>query len=230
MKKKLVLIILIISNSLISQNKIISNDGQKIDYITYSTKKGKIYYFENKDSITEKTIKIKDVILIENSDDTITNKQLLKNSFEKNHNFMLGLGVGNSFGGIGIQLQWHNAVPFHAASHIAIGKTSETLIFNVGYKIYPYKIFYLDLDIGSKGWEEEVIPQSNGASYYSGTTESKALFGSSLMAGIDVTGGKKNSFGFNLGIGYTKHFNSDTPPSAIAFSAGILYRMSKWKK
>ena len=124
-------------------------------------------------------------------------------SYDGNY-FMLGNGMGVSYGGLGLRAQvrfggnvgfgMHAGVgysPFYNVSGFGVGY--EGVHASAGFKFFPFRGIYINSQFAYYGdyydWYYD---------YYEG-----AAYGPSLMTGIDQVWGKKIGIGFNVGAGVT---------------------------
>ena len=200
MKQTLLLFLIgLTSNLIFAQDIIVQQNGDeiksKILEITSETIKYKEFTFQEGPI---RNIKISDVFMViyENGKREIfttteiqPSKENIKNEVSNNDYkgdyFMIGTGVGNSYGGFGLRAQWRmgeeQGLGIHAgAGYLLIG---DEISISTGMKFFPYKDFYLNAQIGFS------------------LEEKPLLYGPSFLVGGDWTWGSITEFGFNAGLG-----------------------------
>lgn len=114
--------------------------------------------------------------------------------------FVLGTGIGTSYGGIGVQAQWIKGGINSYGVHAGVGLIPDGgIMASAGIKYFPYKNLYIDTQFGITDYEDEYYYDYDG----------KALYGPSFMFGGNWTWGNKIGFGFNAGIGLSYNINAE---------------------
>jgi hypothetical protein len=214
MKRAILLILLLagISNITFSQDIILKKDETEIKAKVLEITPEGIKYkdFEFQDGPT-RTMKISEVsmIIYENGRterfeaiDPKAEKSKEKAKYKANY-FMLGIGGGNSYGGIGIRFQFrlgglagfglHGGIGYMPGVFIRYDAWDTDMYGNpiipenyirttAGLKFYPYKNLYINYQMGYHG---------NGR-----------ITGSGLI-GVDANWGVKIGSGFNIALGIT---------------------------
>lgn len=133
---------------------------------------------------------------------------------QKESYFSVGAGWGNSFGGVGLKLQFviNGKIGLHAGG----GYFNDEILYSGGVQFYFWNRMYFDAQYGAFG-TQEIWEFSNYNSYY----ESKLLIGPSLLFGYDWYFTKH--FGVNgaIGASYDLAEETDFWP---AFDAGFIFK------
>ena len=142
---------------------------------------------------------------------------------------MLGTGVGNSYGGIGLRAQGRFGGKTGFGIHGGVGYRPDAgqIFASAGIKFFPYKGFYINTQFGYTGYESY-------HELYSGSyiAFNRTLYGPSFLIGIDQVWGGRVGLGFNAGLGvsynintYTDYNNSYTSSTfALALDLGFIVR------
>ncbi|MGZ2369690.1 hypothetical protein ACXR6G_07870 [Ancylomarina sp. YFZ004] len=140
--------------------------------------------------------------------------------------FMLGMGYGNSYGGLGIRTQWRFGGDQGFGFHAGVGYLPDyDIMASVGLKFFPYKNFYINSQFGIFGYEESYEFSYNSYGYYNDYGyEYEALYGPSLMVGGDWTWGDKVGYGFNAAIGVSYNVSGFSDELWPAIDMGFLVR------
>jgi len=155
----------------------------------------------------------------------------------KSNYFMLGAGVGNSYGGLGLRAQYRTGKNIGFAFHAGIGYfpyTSDgdifggTVGFSTGAKLYFYKSFYINSQVGITTIEQKYSYIWHN-DYYGGYgsdfgMEHNTIWGVSTLVGGDWVWGKKVGFGFNAAVGPAFNFNFEDYPVTLAMDLGFIIR------
>lgn len=204
--KKLTLIILMtffLTSLVFSQDVIIKNNGDEINAkvleITENSIKYKEYNFQ--DGPIRSISKTEALMIIyENGireKFSIVENQNIKNKYKGNY-FMVGWGIGSSYGVLGVRFQGRFGDIQGFGIHAGIGGGSvdlkEALYWSLGVKFFPYKGFYLNTQYGVT--QTEVVYDRT-----SQTSDRQLRYGSSVLIGGDWNWGKKIGFGLNFGFG-----------------------------
>jgi len=144
------------------------------------------------------------------SDETESNSS----SYDGNY-FMLGNGLGVSYGGVGLRAQvrfggnvgfgMHAGVgyyPFYGNWGDITGVGYEGVHASAGFKFFPFRGIYIDTQFAYYGSGEEYYYWYDEYGYDS-YWDNYTAYGPSLMTGIDQVWGKKIGIGFNIGAGVT---------------------------
>lgn len=134
--------------------------------------------------------------------------------------FMIGNGVGVSYGGVGLRLQGRFGGKVGFGIHGGIGKdlSADGILGSAGFKFFMYKGLYIDTQFGLTGGY-----RSTGIYSY----DSEKLYGPSLLFGLDQVWGRVVGVGFNIAVGATKNINADSKYDTEilpAFDLGFLIR------
>jgi hypothetical protein len=126
----------------------------------------------------------------------------------KGNYFMLGTGYGISYGGLGLRVQGRFGGAVGVGIHAGVGYfPGESVLVGGGFKFFPYKGLYIDTQFGMTGYETYTETWSGYYSY--STSEKNALYGPSLMIGIDQVWGRRVGIGFNAALGASYNINSE---------------------
>jgi hypothetical protein len=233
MRKKIVLLILtLIQISSFSQDIIVKRNGDEIKskVLEITTETIKYKGFDFQDGPT-RNIKISDVFMIiyENGKRekfTTTEDLSIKNKMENisGNYFSIATGYGNSYGGIGLKLQYVTPGNVRVGIHGGIGyfpSLGGWLLFSGGVQIYFWDYLYVDAQLGAFGAYEDPYFVDDG---FGGWVEyeSGRLFGPSLLLGYDwfIT----DHFGFNIATGASldvDHYNNEI---FYAVDAGLIVK------
>jgi hypothetical protein len=147
----------------------------------------------------------------------------------KGNYFMLGNGLGNSYGGIGLRVQGRFGGKTGFGFHGGVGyrPDGDKIFVSGGIKFFPYKGIYLNTQFGYTGYEKY------SSSYYT-SAKYKLLYGPSFLVGIDQVWGRRVGLGFNAGLGVSYNINTYTYTDydftytsssfALAFDLGFIVR------
>jgi len=112
--------------------------------------------------------------------------------------FMVGPGIGDSYGGLGIRIARRFGKISGFGVHVGLGygvqvessnyKMKTPLLFTYGVRFYPYKGIYINALSGT---------------YHDSAKGKNMSLGPSFLVGIDQTWGGKVAFGFNGAFGAT---------------------------
>jgi hypothetical protein len=142
----------------------------------------------------------------------------------KGNYFMIGTGYGNSYGGLGLRLQGRFGGKVGFGFHGGVGYLpGYSVLAAGGIKFFPYKGLYIDTQFGLTGYESysEIYSGSFNSSYFN----DNALYGPSILTGIDQVWGKKVGFGFNIGVGASYNLNAEYSSNILpAFDIGFIIR------
>jgi len=141
---------------------------------------------------------------LQNKDDSATHKDF------KGNYFMLGLGIGPSYGGAGMRVQLRRGGLMGYGAHLGVGYGSEKMGFihetpfvcRGGVKFFPYKNLYVDLQYGNTA---KIAYIDMNAGLYN---KFEMGYGPSFMLGGDWVWGRKTAFGFNFGTGITYNIDN----------------------
>jgi len=254
MKQILFLLLIGLSSNLIfAQDIIVKQNGDeiksKILEITIETIKYKEFKFQDGPT---RNINISEVFMIiyengEREKFTTTESQTLKektknvavsiknnmtgdlglnNDFKDNY-VMLGTGYGNSYGGLGMRLQWRKSLSgdLGLGVHAGMGYLPNTnrnidpFLSSFGVKFFPYRDLYINLQFGTTG-KDVYYNYHYYYDYYFNT------YGPSLLIGGDWTWGNKVGCGFNAALGITANMNARyySNDFALALDLGFIIR------
>ncbi len=134
---------------------------------------------------------------------------------------MLGIGVGNSYGGIGIRVQRRIGDNNGFGVHAGVGYLpTAPILASFGVKYFPYRDLYINTQFGLVGCYK------NGM-YFDQKYNCNLFYGPSLLTGGDWNWGDKTGFGVNVGIGLTYILNYSEQldyPLVLAFDLGFIIR------
>jgi hypothetical protein len=229
------LIIGLISMTTYGQDIIVKSNGNEIksEVLEIGTKTIKYKKFNFQDGPT-RNIRISDVFMIiyENGNrekfttskqetnkkgtnsNQINNKAAIKENNElnkKGNYFSFAPGYGNSYGGLGIRLQYVTKGSVRVGFHGGVGYYSSLggwVLPSGGIQIYFWNYMYIDAQFGAFGAYENYNSTSyyyDGQYYYDENTNSGVLLGPSLLFGYDWF--VSDHFGFNFGTGLSLDVN-----------------------
>jgi|WetSurMetagenome_2_1015567.scaffolds.fasta_scaffold14827_3 hypothetical protein len=218
----LIFILLMMFPLLYSQDIITKRNGDqiKVKVIEINSETIKYKDFDFQDGPL-RNIKISEVLLInyqngskdvfakqeENSREVKDQPVEAKKVYKGNY-FMIGTGYGISYGGLGVRLQGRFGGAVGVGIHGGVGYfPGESILVGGGVKFFPYKGLYIDTQFGMTGYETYTETWSGSYSYSS--NEKNALYGPSLMVGIDQVWGRRVGIGFNAALGVSYNINSD---------------------
>jgi hypothetical protein len=180
--------ILLLTNNALSQDIIVQTNGDEIEVkvIEITSETIKYRLFENLDGPL-RNINISNVFMIiyENgSRETFTSQQQSISQRQKNdsnyQNYLgIGLGYGNSFGGLGANFSLMAGDSFKWGFHAGAGyfPSGDVFLASLGFKFYLVEGLYLNPQFGSFGVE----------SYYGWyDDEEELLYGPSLLIGYEL--------------------------------------------
>lgn len=139
--------------------------------------------------------------------------------------FSMGFGYGNSYGGLGLRLQYVTAGPtrigFHAgAGYFSTSFGASSLFVSAGIQVYFWEDLYLNAQYGAFGIERNSWSFSNGQST-SFRSEDRTLTGPSFLIGYDWFW--TENFGGNLGVGLSFDTGGNTG-SHFALDSGFFIK------
>lgn len=148
--------------------------------------------------------------------------QETKNVYKGNY-FMLGFGFGNSYGGLGLRVQYRMGGKQGFGIHAGAGFFPNVKFLAAGVvKFFPYKDFYINAQFGLTGSEREPHYDESGYFEYA---DRHLLYGPSLLVGGDWNKGEIVGFGFNGGIGVTYNINAKNASNiTLAIDLGFIIR------
>jgi len=134
--------------------------------------------------------------------------------------FMLGAGVGRSYGGLGIRAQMRVGGNQGFGLHAGVGYYANApVLATAGIKFFPWRDLYFNAQYGLVG-----VETTHGGSYYYDYNHD-VLWGSSFLTGVDLTWGSVVGLGFNAAIGATHYSNNTSYDSwVMAVDLGFLVR------
>ena len=235
---KLILILLLIglsSNFVSAQDIILKLNGDeiksKVIEISSETIKYKEFYFPEGPTMVIKTTEVfmikyengrKDLINEANNSVAIPRQKIPMEAVKKRdpydgNYFMLGIGTGPSYGGVGIRSQFRFGGTTGFGIHAGIGTSPgagpweetapfgggdpESIHASAGIKFFPYKGIYINTQFGlfGKNYYYDYYYDYYGNGEFVGTEY--VIYGPSLLTGVDMEWGDKIGFGFNAAIG-----------------------------
>jgi len=144
--------------------------------------------------------------------ETLTRQQTQEDSGLNNDNqddyFTLGLGAGNSYGGLGLRIQYRRGGKHGFGIHAGVGYFPYAPIFtSVGVKFFLSRSFYLNTQFGFTGVIVEYYHTGFWTDY-----DVTYLYGPSFLVGGDWLWGRRRRFGLNAGFGIIYHINAEISP------------------
>lgn len=144
----------------------------------------------------------------------------------KGNYFMLGVGYGNSYGGVGICAQVRVGGNVGFGFHGGVGYFPDAPVLAAGgVKFFPFRGIYINAQFGLTGheyWHEYSWSSYSDPYYDSGE---HLLYGPSFLMGVDWTWGRKIGYGFNAGLGLTYNLNVvNFSPVMLALDFGYVMR------
>jgi len=133
--------------------------------------------------------------------------------------FLIGAGVGNSYGTYGIKMQYVSSGNTRFGIHGGVGYYDTLggwILYSAGVQLYYWNNLYVDVQFGSFG----AYSESNG--YYSKYSSDSGLFyGPSLLLGYDwyIT----DHIGLNVAAGLSRKLNHNND-YLMAADLGILFK------
>ncbi|WP_139793908.1 hypothetical protein [Reichenbachiella faecimaris] len=203
-------------SNLIAQDVIVTHKGDEInskiveigsDYIKY-------YEFEFQEGPLRNIERSKVFMIIYENGRRELIKQEIEQKEQSNEsydglNWSIAVGYGNSYGKTGVRFQYRTGGWVGFGTHVGVGFIKEegyygenplSILASAGFKIFPYKEFYINTQIGMI----DVISDLSGSS---GTYQKEILYGPSLMIGSDWAWGEKIKYGLNIGTGVSYIIN-----------------------
>lgn len=244
--KRILFSLLLVGLSVLSfaQDVIVKRDGTEIKskVIEISDLTLKYRLFQDSDGPI-RNINKSDVFMIIYQNGTRENfekqqaKPIVKSDYLGRY-FLVGVGVGNSYGGIGVKAQFRTGGKVGFGAHAGFGylpvisDRNGVLEFEdgvssiaLGVNFYPYKWFYINAQVGVTGVERNeylYLDYNNSIrSYYSNPEK---LWGISTLVGGEWIWGSKIGLGFNAAIGPTFNLNSNDTPYDLAMDLGFIVR------
>ena len=145
---------------------------------------------------------------IKRTDAPVENETKPVNDYKGKY-FMIGVGFGTSYGGLGVCANWRLGDKEEFGWHAGAGYIPDYgAMASVGAKYFPYKNFYLNAQLGIFGYHETYETISYSDHYYN--YEKATLYGPSFLVGGDWTWGGKTEFGFNAALGLSYNMNEYT--------------------
>ncbi len=135
--------------------------------------------------------------------------------------FLIGAGVGNSYGLPGIRFQLNTATEDRFGFHAGIGLFPKIdFTVSAGVKYYTFKDVYLNMQFGTLGYNQRTII---GTSSMYDNIES--LYGPSFLIGGDWTWDVHQSFGFGINAGVGLSYEMSTRKEFVpAIDLGFIFR------
>lgn len=229
--KKILILILIISNTAFAQDIIVKKNGEevksKIIEITNSEIKFKDFDFQDGPT---RNISVNEVFMIIyengkretfNNEETVSEKSSSTQVSSKKYKgdyFMAGVGWGNSYGGNGVRAQLRRSIGENSGYgfHAGVGYYPDApVLASLGAKYFPYRDLYVNAQFGLVGYDYD---------YDSYRYDEGLMFGPSILVGGDWTWGDKIGFGFNAGIGGTYNISNYGDDLLLAADLGFIVR------
>jgi hypothetical protein len=140
---------------------------------------------------------------------------------------LLGTGIGWSYGGIGLKLQWRGGGNQGVGFHLGAGYAPDSPIgVSAGFKFFPYRGLYMNMQFGYGAAEYQ---SSSNDINSEEVEEINIVYGPSFLVGGDFNWGKgKTGFGFNVGLGVMYGINAKFFEEHIfpAFDFGLIIRFA----
>lgn len=141
---------------------------------------------------------------------------VLPKKYDGNY-FLIGCGVGPSYGIMGVQAQVRFGGVQGFGFHMGVGFVPVPLIFmpmgSIGIKYYPYKDLYINMQLRTTGYESDWL-----FDYF-------PTFGSSFLIGNNFYWGDHIGIGFNPAIGFTYRFSNNFEYKVVpTFDLGFIIR------
>ena len=169
----------------------------------------------------------------ENQDSEIVSTVEESQKTYKGEYFMLGIGIGSSYGYSGARVQWRFGGIMGYGFHAGVGyDPGAPIAGSAGVKFFPYKGLYINAQFGTK-WIKETMKIFAG---YGGTYPayypiyevydiSYIGYGPSLLIGGDWVWGRGVAYGLNFGLGVSYIINSKSSDKILpAMDLGFLVR------
>jgi hypothetical protein len=136
---------------------------------------------------------------------------------------LVGTGIGWSYGGIGLKIQWRGGGNQGIGFHIGAGYAPDSPMgVSAGLKFFPYRGLYMNAQFGYGAAEYESNTEYD-------SEEVNIVYGPSFLVGGDFNWGKgKTGFGFNVGLGVMYGINAKFFEEHIfpAFDFGLIIRFA----
>jgi hypothetical protein len=219
---KLLFIFLIISQLIYSQDIITLRNGDqikaKVIEVSIETIKYKDFDFQDGPL---RNLKVSEVLVINYQNgqkDVFTQPkapiieekarpEVPKKVYKGNY-FMIGTGYGISYGGLGVRLQGRFGGAVGMGIHAGVGYfPGYSVLVGGGLKFFPFRGLYIDTQFGMTGYE--TYSEIWSGSYNSSYSDENALYGPTLMIGIDQVWGRRVGIGFNAALGASYNINSE---------------------
>ena len=135
--------------------------------------------------------------------------------------FLVGAGVGNSYGLPGIRFQFNTAKEDRFGFHAGIGLFPKIdFIVAAGVKYYVFKDVYLNAQFGTLGYNQRSF--IGISSIY---TTIEALYGPSLLIGGDWAWDISQSFGLGINAGLGMSYEVSTIQEFVpAIDLGVIFK------
>jgi len=150
----------------------------------------------------------------------ILNKQERKQIRKQDNYFSVAVGAGNSYGGLGLSLQYLMPGNLRLGIHGGAGYfpiNGDNYFFNGGIKLYFWDYLYSDLQFGRFG----VYSETYYDQYIGYITDSSIMYGPSLLIGYDWY--FADHFGLNLAAGAS--YDIDVYKNiTYALDLGLIFR------
>lgn len=224
----LMITVMVLSGELYAQDIIIKRDGKEIPSKVLEISSTEIKY-KDFDFLTGPTrvLNISEVIVIlyENGKREVfaAKDEAVKEQSEYNDkaSFLVGAGVGNSYGLPGIRFQFNTVKEDKFGFHAGIGAFPNIdFIVSAGVKYYKFKDVYLNMQFGTLGYNQRTII---GTSSMYDNIES--LYGPSFLIGGDWTWDVHRSFGLGINAGVGLSYEMNTRKEFVpAIDLGVIFK------
>ena len=159
-----------------------------------------------------------------------TGESKSKSSDYKGNYFLMGLGVGYSYGGYGFMAGARFGRNVGFGFHGGVGYfPNAPVLASGGIKFYPFRGIFIDWQYGLVGYEQgyryDYYYSTYSGSSYSYDEYEFLLHGASMLVGCEWTWGGKVGFGFHASAGISYYVNGSLLQGFnIAYDLGYVMR------
>lgn len=233
------LVLILVGNGIFAQDIIYKRNGDqiksKVVEITFESVKYKDFDFQDGPL---RNIKLSDVSVIiyqNGKKETFSSSEPLplkpvtdlknlpqvtnqRRAIYRGNYFMVGPGIGDSYGGMGIRLarRFGGITGFGVQVGVGSGvqvsyvnSDKSPFLFTYGAKFYPFRGIYIN---------------AIGGTYHNSFKGKNMAYGPSFLVGVDQTWGTRVAIGFNGGFGITKDYDPYGPHWIATFDMGFVFR------
>ncbi|MBK7987086.1 MAG: hypothetical protein IPK11_09265 [Ignavibacteria bacterium] len=138
--------------------------------------------------------------------------------------FLVGAGVGNSYGLPGIRFQFNTAKEDRFGFHAGIGLFPKIdFIVAAGVKYYVFKDVYLNAQFGTLGYNQRSFIETS--SIHTTIEALYSLYGPSLLIGGDWAWDISQSFGLGINAGLGMSYEVSTIQEFVpAIDLGVIFK------